>query len=241
MTSRPRLAGLRSFVLQSLALLVGCAGFAWGTAEVLRGAAADEFLNLETHVLQFERFSAAMTTELLESPAAQHLSACDNHGQRALLLLEIPLAETALRSGAVRDFDHHVQSLETRSRAVLACAPRDSLAWLVLFGLEVLHGHLDRHSFDLLAASYETSPNEAWMALRRTIIAIPVVLAAPESIRENILADFQNLVRRGFPEIPARAYLEASPSIRALLQSRIEQLDPVRKKAFAEALQRLRT
>src|SRR5438045_1391844 len=133
MVSLPRLAGPRSFVLQTLAVLVGCAGFAWGIAGLARGAATDEFLSLEAHVLQFETFSAAMTTELLESPAAQHLSACDNHGQRALLLLEIPLAETALRSGAVRDFDRHVQSLEARSRTILACAPRNSLAWLVLF------------------------------------------------------------------------------------------------------------
>jgi hypothetical protein len=152
----------------------------------------------------------------------------------------MPLADAALRSGAVQDFDQHIQSLESRSRQVLACAPRDSLVWLLLFGIQVEHGRLDDHSFDFLETSYETSPNEAWVAVRRMAVALPVVLAAPEPIRQKILAEFQNLVRNGFLDIPAFSYLNARPPVRALLQSRIEELDPLSQKAFFEALPRYR-
>lgn len=240
MARTPGLKGIRTFVVQVLVAVVGCLGVAWGFSNFARSIAADEFRNLESHVLRFETFSPSMTTKLLESPATGQLSACSNHSQRALLLLEIPLAQKALQSGDVGAFDRHLQSLDTRSREVLTCVPRDPLAWLVLFGIEILHGRLDQHSFDLLAASYETSPSEAWIALRRTIIAIPVVLSAPTPVREKILAEFEQLVRHGFPEIPARAYLVASSQIRALLDSRIGRLEPSQRSAFSEALQRVR-
>lgn len=48
----------------------------------------------------------------------------------------------------------------------MSCTPRDSFAWLLAFDFEVLHGRLNQHSFDLLAMSYRTSPNEAWIAIR---------------------------------------------------------------------------
>lgn len=224
-----------------MALLAGCVGLAWGVSNIAPGAAADEFQALETSLLRFETFRPAAATRMLEGTAARDLGACDTHGQRALLLLEMPLADAALRAGRAHEFDLHMQSLETRARQAVACAPRDSLLWLLLFGLEVEHGRLGPHSFDLLAASYDTSPNEAWVAVRRMLIGIPVVLAAPEPVRQRILAEFQELVRRRFVEIPAFSYARASAPVRALLQSRIEQLDLPSQRAFSEALQRVRS
>src|SRR5205807_2417231 len=82
----------------------------------------------------------------------------------------------ALRSGTVTEFDQRIKSLETRSIRVLSCTPRQSFVWLLAFQLEVLQGALDQHSFDLLAMSYETSPNEAWISIRRVLAAMPLVL-----------------------------------------------------------------
>jgi len=175
----------------------------------------------------------------LNSAAARDLNACDNHAQHALMLLEIPLADAALRSGAVQDFDQRINSLEARAKRTLGCAPRDSLVWLLLFALENEHGLLDEHAFNLLAMSYDTSPNEAWIAVRRIVVAIPVVRFAPDPIQQKILTEFQNLIRRGFFEMPARSYLNASAPTRALLQSQVEELDPGRQKAFSDILQKL--
>jgi hypothetical protein len=216
-------------------------GLVWGILNLARGAAADDFQDLAARLLQFETFGRTAAMRWLGRAAAQDLSACDNQPQRALLLMEIPLAEAALRSGAVQEFDQHVQSLEARSRQILGCVPRDSLVWLLLFGLEVEHGHLDEHSFDLLAMSYETSPNEAWVGVRRIVVAIPVVRSAPEPIQQKILTEFQNLIRHRFFDIPARSYLNAPASTRALLQSWIEQLDPLSQRAFSDVLQKLRS
>jgi hypothetical protein len=198
-------------------------------------------LDLEGRLLGFEMFSRAIAVPTLESEGSQRLSACDTHSQRAMLLLEIPLADAALRTGAATEYDRHIEALESRSRQILACTPRDSFVWLLAFDLEVMHGRLNEHSFDLLAMSYETSPNEAWISVRRIFVAMPLLLNAPEPLREAILHEFRQLVYDGFSDEAVRVYLAASPEIRALLERRIEQLDLRRQKTFSEALQKARS
>ncbi|HWO28576.1 MAG TPA: hypothetical protein VNO32_07230, partial [Candidatus Acidoferrum sp.] len=226
-------------VRRTLTLAIGCLGVVWGIFAVPRSEAADDLRDIDGRLLRSETFSRTSLTQTLESQMLHDLSPCDTHSQRALLLMEMPLAEAALRSGAAAEFDRHVQSLEARSRQVLGCAPRESFVWLLAFDLEVLHGRLNAQSFDLLAMSYETSPNEAWISIRRIIVAMPLVLVAPEPVRQKILFEFQQLIRNGFIDDAAHCYFIASSSIRSLLQAQIEQLDLPRQKKFSDALQKI--
>jgi hypothetical protein len=230
---------VRHQILRALIVIVGCLGMAWGISGFARGAAADYFEDVEGRLLSFESYSAEAAGEMLDSAMAQALSDCDNHAQRSLLLLELPLADAALKAGATADFDRRMRSIEQRARRVLACTPRDPLFWLVLFGLDVQHGDRDRHTFDLLATSYETSPHEGWIGLRRAMVTIPIIQIVPDPLREQVLAEFQNLIRDKLPEIPARLYLGASDSTRAILRPRIGRLDAESRQAFASMLQQL--
>jgi hypothetical protein len=219
-------------------LAISSLGLAWGVLAFPQSEAADEFWAIEGHLLRFETFSETTSTQILESQASQNSSACDTHSQRAMLLMEMPLTEAALRSGATSEFDRRIQSLETRSRRILGCTPRESFVWLLAFNLEVLHGLLNEHTFNLLAMSYETSPNEAWISVRRIMVAIPFVLIAPEPLRRKILFEFQQLIRYGFVDAAARSYSAASGPTRSLLQTHIEQLDLRQQKIFSDSLQR---
>jgi hypothetical protein len=230
-----------SYVRRGLTLAIGCLGLAWGIFTLPRSEAADEFWDIESRLLHFESFDRGALTQTLESGSAQSFSACDSHSQRALLLMEMPLAEAALRSGAADEFDRRIQSLEIRARRILACAPRQSFVWLLAFNLEILHGRLNPEAFNLLEMSYETSPNEAWISIRRNMVATPLVLTMPEPLRKKVLFEFQQLIRYGFVEEAARSYLAASESIQSLLQTQIAQLDLRPQKAFSDTLQRLRS
>ena len=221
-------------------LALGCLGLAWGIFALPQSERVDDLQDIESRLLRFEVFSPK-TLLRFQSQGSQDLSPCDTHSERAMLLMEMPLAEAALRSGAADEFDRHIRSLEARSRRILSCTPRESFVWLLMFDLEVLHGLLNEHSFNLLAMSYETSPNEAWISIRRIVVALPLVLLAPEPLRQKILFEFQLLVRNGFLDEAARSYLTSSEPIRSLLQRQIEQLELFRQKAFSAALQRLRS
>jgi hypothetical protein len=233
-------SAVRQFVLRVPILIVGCLALAWGVSNLGQSLVITDFWDVEAQLMRFETFSQTTAARTLESAAAKGLSACDTHSQRALLLMEIPLAGAGLRSGAGSEFDRHMRSLETRTRQILSCSPRDSFAWLTAFGLETQHGLSSGHSFDLLAMSYETSPREAWLALRRIIVAVPLTLMAPEPVQAKILDEYQDLIRHRFFDIPARVYLNASPATQALLQTRIDQLDPTSKRHFSEELDRRR-
>jgi hypothetical protein len=241
--SRATSSGLRFNVVfwQIFVLLIGCSGLIWGTLNLPPSAASDSFRGLESSLLGFETFNRQTALATLNSEAAQKSNPCDVHSQRALMLLEIPLADTALRSGEAYDFDQHTLSLERRAKATLSCSPRDSLVWLLLFGLRNEHGLLDADTFELLAMSYATSPYEAWVGVRRIVVAMPVILAAPKELREKVLVEFQTLIRRGFVETPALAFLSAPAQVRSLLQARIDELDSKAREAFRRAIEKRTT
>jgi hypothetical protein len=226
---------------RALTFALGCLGLVWGIFALAHSEAADDFREIEGRLLRSETLNRTISTQTLESRAAQSLSACDTHSQRAMLLLEMPLAESALRTGFAQEFDRHVRSLETRSRLILSCTPRDSFVWLLVFNLEALHGLLNHRSFDALSMSYDTSPNEAWISIRRTIVATPLLLIAPEALRLKIIKEFQQLITNGLPDSAARSYLAAPPAIRSLLLAHVQQLNPSQQKSFSDALHKFRS
>jgi hypothetical protein len=228
-----------AFFLRALTFAIGCSGLVWGIYVIPGSEAADDFRDTESRLLHFETYRSSALTQTLQNQASLRLEACDVHSQRALLLMEMPLAEAALQSGAANEFDKHIRSLETRARQILSCAPRDAFVWLLAFSLDILHGRLDDHSFNLLGMSYDNSPNEAWISVRRIMVAMPLVLIAPEPLRQKILGEFQQLIRFGFVNEAARSYLRASAEVRSLLKGRIDQLEVSRQSAFSETLQRL--
>jgi hypothetical protein len=224
---------------RALTLTLGCLGLVWGIFALPQSEAADEFREIESRLLRSDTLNRTISTQALASPAAQSLSACDTHSQRAMLLMEMPLAEQALRAGFAQEFDRRVRSLEARSRLILSCTPRDSFVWLLVFNLEALHGWLSQRSFDALSMSYETSPNEAWISIRRTVVATPLLLVAPEALRLKITNEFQQLIIDGLSDSAARSYLTAPQPVRSLLLARVEQLNPSQQKNFSDALQKL--
>jgi hypothetical protein len=189
-------------------------------------------------LLRFEKFDPQALATEVNSSAAHNLSDCDTNSQTALLLAEMRLAETALKNGELQDFEAYTQSIESRARRAVSCAPRSSYIWLLAFSVGLLHGNISDNAFALLAMSYHTSPNEAWIAIRRNIVAVPLLLVAPPRLQLQILSEFEQLIRNGFQDEAARSYLNASAGIRSLLQPRIEQLDPSSQKRMLDAINR---
>ncbi|HWF46898.1 MAG TPA: hypothetical protein VG168_07835 [Bryobacteraceae bacterium] len=231
---------LLKLAIQRLGMLVlGGAGLIWGLLVLPTSGVSDDLHYIETQLLASETFDSKALAVELSNPAA--VSACDSSSQTALLLMEMRLAQAALRAGTVDDFDRHANSLETRSKQTLSCAPRNSLVWLVAFSLKILHGQPDEQALDLLEMSYETSPNEAWIGIRRIIAATPILALLSPPLREKVLAEFEQLARSGFVYEAARSYAGASTSTRPLLLDRIQRLDAWQQKSFWDEVEKIRS
>jgi hypothetical protein len=240
LAAKDKAAAFSFLALRGLIIIIGCLGLAWAVPDLAVSAVSDDFRDLEARLLQFESVKPETAARLLRSAADKALSPCDMHAQRALQLMEVRLADIELRSGAAQDFDRHMTAIRYRSKQMLSCTPRDSLAWLLLFGLEIEYGNLTANAFDLLEMSYETSPNEGWLGLRRVTVAIPVLPAARYPLQQKILTEFEGLIRSRLIEIPAHLYSSVSEPIRVLLQSRIDGLDANTRKRFLDTAAGLR-
>jgi hypothetical protein len=226
-----------SHVIQRcVTLAVGSIGLAWGIFVLPTSEAADDYRYLESKLLHSNTYNLQTLALKVAGAAGEGLSDCDAPSQTALLLMEMRLAQAALRAGAASEFDQRSKSIELRAKRVLSCAPRQSFVWLVAFSLKILHGQLNEQSLKQLAMSYETSPNEAWIAIRRNIVALPLLPQVPEALQNKIVAEFQQLIQNGFVGEAATSYAAASASVRSLLQPAIERLDGRRQKAFWDAL-----
>ena len=227
-------------VIQRLVMLIlGGSGLIWGLLVLPTSDASDDLRYMEAELLQSETFDTKALAVELSDPSADAISGCDSSSQTALLLIEMRVAQTALRAGAVDDFDQHANSLEARSKQTLSCAPRASLVWLIAFSLKILHGQPDKQALDLLEMSYETSPNEAWIGIRRIIAAMPVLALLSQPLQEKVLAEFEQLARSGFAYEAARSYAGASTSTRPLLLDRIQRLDAREQKLFWDEVEKV--
>lgn len=221
------------YLRKGLMLVLSCAGLTWGFHVFPVSEDIDELRSLRSQLLHSETFSQqALATELSISNSQ---SDCDSDAQVALLLIEMRLAEASLRAGDVTQFDRHARSLQLRAKRTLSCAPRQSFVWLIAFSLTVLHGQLDSDSIGMLALSYKTSPDEAWIAIRRNFVAVPIVQLLPEALSQGVLSEFQQLIRDGFEAEASRSFLRATGPVRSLLQARVEGLDEPRQEAFWKA------
>ncbi|MBY0383498.1 MAG: hypothetical protein K2W78_16515 [Xanthobacteraceae bacterium] len=224
-----------------LIALLAVAGLSWGIATLPKSESLDDLRDFEAILLHNEEFSANALARRLESTETKSLSGCDTHSQNALSLAEMRLTQAALLSGNTKTFTDRANAIEARLRLVLSCAPHHSFSWLMAFALDVLHGRINDHSFQLLAMSYATSPNEAWIAIRRNPLAVRLFEAAPDALRPPILREFQLLVINGFSKDAASGYRGANEKTQALLRARIEELKPKEQDSFRDALDQLRS
>jgi len=232
---------LARYVQWGLTLSVAALGLVWAILVLPTSEAADQFGYLGSQLLRSENFSSTTFSQQLADIAAQSLSDCDTHSQTALALMEMRLTEAALRSGKIDQFDQLSRSLEARSRRVLSCAPRESFIWLLAFSLETLHGRLTEQTFNFLAMSYETSPNEGWIAIRRNFVGMPLLLNMPTPLRDSFLNEFGQLIRNGFQHEAALSYSAASSPIQSYLRTQIEQLDSAQQQGFWNAFQKIQS
>jgi len=222
-----------------LIAILAAAGLAWGIMILPASETADELRDIEAALLHNEEFSAGALSRRLASIDPSTLDACDTHSQGALSLIEMRLTQSALLAGNTKEFSDHSASMDARLRRTLACAPHHSFSWLMAFALDVLHGRINDHSFQLLAMSYSTSPNEAWVAIRRNPLAVRLFESAPENLKPSILKEFRLLVINGFSKDAASSYRGASEATRALLRTSVDELNPKQQNSFRDALDQL--
>ena len=223
----------------SLTIGLALAGLLWGIVTLPRSEDADQFRRLNTELLRSENFSLRDLANKLSASNLAAESGCDSDQQTALLTIEMRLADTALHSGDSAAFDRHSLSVAQRAKRALSCTPRQSFIWLIAFSQAVLSGKLDDDTLKMLSLSYQTSPNEGWISVRRNFVATPLIPILPPDLRDSAEQEFEQLVADGFEAEAAKSFVRAQPAVQTSLQARLQHLAPARQEAFQTAVHQL--
>ncbi|WP_244485603.1 hypothetical protein [Bradyrhizobium tropiciagri] len=112
---------------------------------------------------------------------------------RSAAVIRLRLAENALASGD--QVDARMGELDAAVRKSLGCAPADPYLWVVLFWLRNTRQGLSDANFDLLRMSYRLGPNEGWIVVKRSAMALAMLDALPPDLSDAVVAEFARLVK----------------------------------------------
>jgi len=129
------------------------------------------------------------------------------------------------------------QKLDAATRSVLACSPSDSLAWLMLFWLNMSKNGYSTEYGRYLQLSYDASPNEAAVALWRNRIVLDLNDRVPSKFTDLAVVEFVKLVNseRLYPEM-GNVFERAPPELQRRLALALRTAEPRPREVFARML-----
>ena len=110
---------------------------------------------------------------------------------------------------------------------------------MVLFWFENTVNGFDASRLPLLLMSYKLAPNEAWIAVRRSVIAFPVYPLMEKSDQAKVLQEFAGLVDNNFYVEAARIWMTLPDVIRSDIIPALNRLPTKDQMGFARAVRRL--
>jgi hypothetical protein len=223
-------------VLRGLTAVFGICSIAWAVFSVTVNHAEAPFAGAAWDILRGESFDSAKLSELkqqLDSTPADQLRpvALVDVAVIRLRLLEMKLTEGAVRAGSP-DFD----DLDAAFAAALSRNPSNSFLWFADYWLGRVRGDATDRAIKPLRMSYETGPNEAWIAQRRNPVALGNFSSLPLDLAEQALSEFGRLVRSGLYRDAANILAGPGWPVRQQLLSRLAPLDEADRYAMAREL-----
>lgn len=164
---------------------------------------------------------------------------CDKRSLAALLILYGYLEQDdTTTTEDVSLADRMRTDGEATARQLAICDPHQSFAWLSLYSARIAKRGFDDTAQRLLAMSYRTAPREAWIAGRRSIMAVHVFKYLDPATQAHVLDDAAGLTEAGLEDFAVQLYMAGSPAFKKQLVSRLLQLSAGRQSGVVDAFDR---
>jgi hypothetical protein len=145
-------------------------------------------------------------------------------------------AENAIAAGDTQAMDARLDALGSTLDAALASTPSDPFLWLVLYWLSNAQNGFSQDHLRYLRMSYALGPNEGWIAVKRSPLALAIFSALPADIAESAITEFVGLTDSWLAVAAADILMGPAWQIRHVLLPRLAKLkEPVRRN-FAKML-----
>lgn len=226
------------FLVRTFVCLVGLVAVAWGGAflpSLWRQAGPKR---VSSEILQGHTYKMpALLNEAQQAAAANPFQLCDPAALHDAVILRIAAFDLTVPRTNQTDADPAYGSLFDATRKALACSPADSFAWLTLFWLQIgKHGY-DDGAAKYLRLSYALGPNEGWIMLWRSKLALAVFERLPTDLASDALDDFIKLVETGqLYRETATIFADAAPAVQRRIVERLKTAKATPSQIFTRLL-----
>lgn len=227
---------IRQVVLRSLIAVFGLCAIAWAIEAMPIYHANASTIQTAQRILSGDRFNASqlrdMGAALGAPPSGQPLASA----RSSRVTIRLMLLEDRLKTEPCEHFLSDIGDLRKGVIDTLTLAPTDSFMWLSGFWLSRLCGQPLERDLDLLHMSYSTGPNEGWIAIRRSPLALGMLGKLPDELQSKALGEFVGLLRSGYFVDAANILAGPAWAERDRLLQQLTKVDESDRRAFAKAV-----
>jgi hypothetical protein len=222
-------------VWRGLTVIAGIGAMMWAVEAFGVYRAEAPLTDIAQRILLGEEFTdaqlAAIKKDLDERASAEQVRAS---GLNSVAVIRLHFLESSSKSGSDRlTYSAEVQSAVT---AALAQSPVSSFSWLIEYWLGRPQSNASEADLKFLRMSYQTGPNEAWIASRRNPMTLAVFPSLPSELAERAISEFVGLVRSRLYSKAADILAGPGWPIHEQLLARLEGVDEEDRRGFATAL-----
>jgi hypothetical protein len=224
-------------VARILLAIIGCAAIAWGMYALPIFARQVPIERVAAHVLYGDPFKSGVLNALMpQVEEAERVESCNPAIMRSAAIIRTRMAEQAIVDGD--DIDTQLKALGGSIRRSLACSPADPFLWVVFYWVEINQNGLQPGYLQYLRLSYQSGPNEGWIALKRVGYALAIFQHLPPDLAQMVIAEFADLLDSGFDDAVIKIFEGPGWSQRAFLLPGLKNVSAIHREAFAKALYR---
>jgi hypothetical protein len=224
------------FLVRAILIIFGCVAFWWGIVAFRDFWTDSSTESIATRVLAGDPFKTeVMDGQISAIRRIESAAFCRPVALRSAAVIQLRIVEvSAPQSG---QSEARLYSLLRMIRSALSCAPADSFLWLALYSVENTANHFSADDLKYLRMSYELSPNEGWIALRRNPVAFERFRQLPADLAETAIHEFIQLLLSNFFEPAAAIFTGPAWPERELILAHLTQISSEQRRFFADALQ----
>jgi hypothetical protein len=173
-------------------ILLAVAGLIW-VASVSADISDPAIPRIASRVARGESYDPALLRRMVTENLSSAQRMCNSKILRELLILQIGAAEGSVRDPDLRQADLDVANIDQMSKALLVCAPTESIGWLGAYWSNIREEGFGPRAATYLAQSYRYAPHEAWIQLMRAPLALRSFDALSPELKEAAVHDFDDI------------------------------------------------
>jgi hypothetical protein len=227
-----------TYSVRAFVCLLGLGAIAWGGFLLPFFWRAAAFNSVAHELLQGHPFkSQTLVDEARQIEATEQSLFCDPTELHNAVILHLAIANEAIATKDRKRIEAAVSPLYASTRKALSCEPADSFAWLMLFWVDVANHGFHADDANYLRLSYALGPNEGWIALWRSQLAIAVFERLPNDLSNDAVDEFIKLIDTGslYPQTAA-IFASATPTAQSRLAVKLKSVSLVARQILARAL-----